>query len=170
MRADHVEERLATASRFVAGSCLFLTVGAGALQVVCRYGFDAPLLWPEEVSRLLFVWMTYVGALVLPESGMHVAVGVLFDRLPRSGRRAADVLANGLAIVFFGALLVGGISLVRALSGILLPALQVPLSLLVGVVPVAAALQVYLHVGALLRCFGAGSLRRYSSGGESGWR
>ena len=32
------------------------------LQVVFRYIWDAPLGWSEEVSRFLFVWVTFLAA------------------------------------------------------------------------------------------------------------
>jgi TRAP-type C4-dicarboxylate transport system permease small subunit len=126
-------------------------VGAGALQVCFRYVFNAPLRWPEEVSRLLLVWLTYLGALVLPESRLHVAVDVLYDRLPPAARWRADLLTDLLGAAFHGILVVAGFGLVAAMDGIRLPALQLPLSLLVGILPVAALLQVYLHAAAVVR-------------------
>jgi len=134
-----------------AGLCLAGIVGAGALQVCFRYVFNAPLRWPEEVSRLLLVWLTYLGALVLPESRLHVAVDALYDRLPPPARRGADLLTDLLGVAFHGTLVVAGLWLAAAIDGIRLPALQLPLSLLVGVLPVAAALQVYLHAAAVVR-------------------
>jgi TRAP-type C4-dicarboxylate transport system permease small subunit len=116
------------------------------LQVFCRYALDAPLRWPEEVSRLLLVWLTYLGALVLPEMRLHVAVGAVHDRLSPRSRRAADLFADMLAVGFFAVLVVAGVSLMLSMRGILLPALQLPLNLLFAVIPVTGALQVYVHV------------------------
>lgn len=151
MSVPRLTGAVTTAGAAAAGLCLAGIVGVGALQVVCRYVLNRPLPWPEEVSRLLLVWLTYLGALVVPEAGRHVAVGVVYDRLPPAGRRAADLLADLLGIAFFAALVAGGLALLGALRGVRLPALQLPLGLLCGVVPLVAALQVALHATRLLR-------------------
>ena len=117
----------------------------------CRYALNAPLRWPEEVSRLLLVWLTYLGALVLPETGLHVAIGVIRDRLPIRARHAVDVLTDVLGVMFFAVLVVSGVSLMLAMRGLRLAALQLPLNLLFAVIPVTGALQVYVHAVAAVR-------------------
>lgn len=153
-RAHRLATVVATAGARGAGLCLAGIVGVGMLQVFCRYVLNRPLVWPEEVSRLLLVWLTYLGALALPEAGRHVAVSVLYDRMPPSLRRGADVLADLLGIAFFAALAVGGLGLVVVVRGVLLPALQLPLNLICGLVPIIAVLQVYLHAVTLVRRLG----------------
>jgi TRAP-type C4-dicarboxylate transport system permease small subunit len=119
--------------------------------VFCRYVLNAPLRWPEELSRLFLVWLTYLGALVLPELRLHVAVDVVHERLSPRWRRVADALAHALAVAFFGVLVVAGLSLMRSMTDIRLPALQLPLNVLLAVIPVTGALQVYVHAVAVVR-------------------
>ena len=107
------------------------------------------------MSRLLLVCLTYLGALTLPERGLHVAVDVGYAAMPAAARRAADLLRDVLGVVFFGALVVGGVGLVDAMRGMLLPALRLPLNLIFGAVTLVSALQVYLHLVSLV-----GRLRR----------
>jgi TRAP-type C4-dicarboxylate transport system permease small subunit len=135
----------------MAGTCLAGIACACALQVFCRYALNAPLRWPEELSRLLLVWLTYLGALVLPESGLHVAVDVVHRRLSPRWRLVTEVLADTLAVAFFGVLVVAGLSLMRSMTDIRLPALQLPLNVLFAVIPVTGAVQVYVHAVAALR-------------------
>jgi TRAP-type C4-dicarboxylate transport system permease small subunit len=145
VRAQRLAEWTARAGSWAAGLCLAGIVGAVALQVLCRYGLNAPLRWPEEVSRLLLVWLTYLGALTLPDSQLHVALDVVYRRMPPRARRTADLLGDLVGLGFFGILAVAGLWLVLAMQDILLPALQVPLNLLLAIVPVTSALQAYLH-------------------------
>lgn len=158
MRAQRLAEWTASAGSWAAGLCLAGIAIAGALQVLYRYGLNAPLRWPEEVSRLLLVWLTYLGALALPDSELHVAIDVVYRRMPPRARRAADLLGDLLGIGFFATLTVTGFWLVLSMRGILLPALQVPLNLLLAIIPVTSALQAYLHaVSAVRRVRGARS-------------
>jgi len=134
-----------------AGLVLAAMAAVCALQIVCRYVLNTPLRWPEEVARLLLVWLTYLGAVSVTESGLHVAVGVVHDRLPPRGRWAADLAGELVALAFFAGLTVGGLVLMVAMRGILLPALQVPLNVLGAAVPLSGALHVYLHGVAAIR-------------------
>ena len=146
---DRAAAVITSAGAGVAGLCLVGIVGVGTLQILCRYILNAPLAWPEEVSRLLLIWLTYLGALLLPDAGRHVALGVLYDRMGDPTRRVADVLGDLLAIVFFAALTLGGLGLLGVVRGVLLPALQLPLNLICVVIPLSAGLQAYLHVVSL---------------------
>lgn len=151
MRDDRFGRFVTRASGWAAGLCLAGVVCAGTLQVFCRYVLNAPLRWPEELSRLLFIWLTYVGALVLPGQRLQVAVGFFYDRMSPRARRGLDLLADLLGAAFFGALAVGGVALVRTMAGLLLPALQLPMNLLFGVIPVVAGLQAYVHLVSAIR-------------------
>jgi TRAP-type C4-dicarboxylate transport system permease small subunit len=150
MAGDRVGWALAESGRWAAGLCLLGLVGLGTTQVFCRYVLNAPLRWPEELSRMLFVWLTYCGALVVPSQRLHVAVDALYVWLPMGSRRCLDALADLAAVVFFGALAIGGVLLVGMMRGLLLPALQLPMNLLFGVIPLVAVLQVYVHLAALI--------------------
>jgi TRAP-type C4-dicarboxylate transport system permease small subunit len=153
MAGDRVGRAIAETGRWVAGLCLLGLVGLGTTQVFCRYVLNAPLRWPEELSRMLFVWLTYCGALVVPSQRIHVAVDALYVWLPRGPRRCLDLAADLAAVVFFGALAIGGVLLVGMMQGLLMPALQLPMNLLFGVIPLISVLQVYVHLAALIDGF-----------------
>ena len=57
-------------------------------NVVLRYGFNSGITLSEELSRWLFVWMTFLGALVALRSHQHLGTDSLVSRLPRAGRKA----------------------------------------------------------------------------------
>jgi TRAP-type C4-dicarboxylate transport system permease small subunit len=56
-------------------------------NVVLRYGFNGGIMVSEELSRWLFVWMTFLGALVALRSHTHLGTDSLVSRLPVAGRR-----------------------------------------------------------------------------------
>ncbi len=51
------------------------------LNVVLRYGFGSGIAASEELSRLLFVWMVFVGATASYPLGEHMAFTSLLHRL-----------------------------------------------------------------------------------------
>jgi len=72
----------------LADNAMALTLGvmAGAvfLNVVLRYGFGSGIAASEELSRLLFVWMVFIGATAAYPLGEHMAFTSLL--LPLRGR------------------------------------------------------------------------------------
>lgn len=56
-------------------------------NVVLRYGFNSGITLSEELSRWLFVWMTFLGALVALRSHHHLGTDSLIARLPVTGKK-----------------------------------------------------------------------------------
>lgn len=93
-------------------------------NVVLRYAFDSGIAVTEEVSRFIFVWLTFVGAVVAMFEGLHLGVDFLINALPRPIRVACQVLARVLMLFCCAVLLMGSwkqtivnIHNVAALSG-----------------------------------------------------
>lgn len=51
------------------------------LNVVLRYGFNSSINVTEEVSRYLFVWLAFLGAILAFKENQHVSVTMLTEKL-----------------------------------------------------------------------------------------
>ena len=69
------------------GLCLAVMAAAVFLNVVLRYGFGSGVAASEELSRLLFVWMVFIGATAAYPLGEHMAFTALLR--PFEHRRPA---------------------------------------------------------------------------------
>ena len=67
--------------------CLALMVVMVFGNVVLRYGFNSGITVSEELSRWLFVWMTFLGALVALRNRGHLGTDTLVSRLPLVGKK-----------------------------------------------------------------------------------
>ena len=76
-------------------------------NVVLRYAFNSGLTMSEEVSRWLFVWLTFMGAVVALREHGHLGTDVLVSRLPRLGKKICLVLAQ-VAMLYVSWLLLQG--------------------------------------------------------------
>jgi len=56
-------------------------------NVVLRYGFNSGITVSEELSRWLFVWMTFLGALLALRTHHHLGTDSLVARLPVRGKK-----------------------------------------------------------------------------------
>jgi TRAP-type C4-dicarboxylate transport system permease small subunit len=67
-------------------------------NVVLRYAFNSGIAWAEEVSRLMFVWLIFLGAILALRQHAHLGVELLQARLPRAARRACAVVSHLLML------------------------------------------------------------------------
>lgn len=74
-------------AHFLMGACMGVMAVAVFVNVVLRYGFGSGINASEELSRLLFVWLVFIGATAAYPAGEHMAftslVGMLRER-PRA--------------------------------------------------------------------------------------
>ena len=69
-------------------ACLALMVVLVFGNVVLRYGFNSGITISEELSRLLFVWLTFMGAVVAFREHGHLGVDMVVSRAPATGKAA----------------------------------------------------------------------------------
>ncbi|HSV84790.1 MAG TPA: TRAP transporter small permease subunit [Ramlibacter sp.] len=71
-------------THFLMAACLGVMALAVFVNVILRYGFGSGIAASEELSRLLFVWMVFLGATAAYPAGEHMAftslVGLLQKR------------------------------------------------------------------------------------------
>jgi TRAP-type C4-dicarboxylate transport system permease small subunit len=85
------------------GALMVLSLAAMVLMVfgnvVMRYGFNSGITLSEELSRWLFVWMTFMGAVVALNERAHLGTDSLISRLPVAGQKAC--LGLSLLLMLF---------------------------------------------------------------------
>ena len=100
-------DRICTLFGFLMVACLGLMVLMVFGNVVLRYGFNSGITVSEELSRWLFVWMTFLGAIVAVRNHAHLGTDALVGRLPRNGKKACFVAAHVLMLLMCGLMLRG---------------------------------------------------------------
>jgi len=67
-------------------------------NVVGRYGLGTGFAGGEEVARLLFVWLVFLGAILALRRRAHLGVELVQARLPRWARRSCAVVTHLLTL------------------------------------------------------------------------
>ncbi|MHA1567448.1 MAG: TRAP transporter small permease [Alphaproteobacteria bacterium] len=91
---------LALPLRWLVGGMFATIVILTIAQVFFRFALDSPLVWSEELSRLLLVWVTFIGAAVVAWDGRHLVVDVMFIRLPARVREVVRWFNLAVTIAF----------------------------------------------------------------------
>ena len=76
-------------------------------NVVLRYAFNSGITVSEELSRWLFVWLTFLGAIVAMREHAHLGVDSFVKRLPTAGKKICLVASQLLMLYATWLLLVG---------------------------------------------------------------
>lgn len=91
-------------SSMLMAGCLGVMALSVFINVVLRYGFGSGVAASEELSRLLFVWMVFIGATAAYPAGEHMTFTTLVGLLSRKPRAmlAATLLIRLLVVIASG--------------------------------------------------------------------
>ncbi|QHJ00626.1 TRAP transporter small permease subunit [Xylophilus rhododendri] len=93
--------------------CLAVMVVLVFGNVVLRYGFNSGITMSEEVSRWLFIWMTFLGAIVALREHGHLGVDMVVQKLPPLGKRICLVAGHLLMLFIVWLLFTGSVAQAR---------------------------------------------------------
>jgi TRAP-type transport system small permease protein len=108
-------------------------------NVVLRYGFNSGIVVSEEAARFLFVWLTFIGAIVAMRENAHLGVDSLVRMANTQGKKwmfgISSVLMLGCCVLLF----IGSYKQTVINWTVPSAVLEVPQALLYGIGMVAAA-------------------------------
>jgi TRAP-type transport system small permease protein len=133
------------AAAFITCALVVALLGCVSLGVITRT-FGAPLIWTDEFSRFLMVWLAVFGGIVASRKRLHVRIRFFQDLLPARAHRAVE-LAIQVAVTLFGAMICAfSVGLVN--KNLDLEATSLPISMSWMYVPMVLAGLVFAVQGA----------------------
>lgn len=99
MNLDKLMNRLTRLLDVFSVVCLAIMVVMVFGNVVLRYAFNDGITVSEELSRWLFIWMTFMGAAVAVKDHGHLGTDMLVGRLGHTGKRVCLTLSYLLMLV-----------------------------------------------------------------------
>jgi TRAP-type transport system small permease protein len=98
------------------------------MQVMLRYLFSSAFSWTEEIARYLMIWVSFLGAGLALQQGLHIGVEALVIRLSARARRWVSLVSKTAIFAFLIVLTVGGFQLVWFVRNQSSPALFLSMS------------------------------------------
>jgi TRAP-type C4-dicarboxylate transport system permease small subunit len=132
--------------RFVAANraIIFLLMAVMAtlvfVNVIARYLLNFSIIWAEEVSQYLMIWIAYLGAGLALREARHVAIEMLQDRLPPAMGRRMRMIIGGLMLAFLGTVTVLGFQFAFFVWSQETPVLNISLGIPSLAIPIGALL------------------------------
>ncbi len=110
------------------------------LQVLNRYLLNNPLSWTEEVARIVFVWITFLGAFAAVTTNSHIRVAAFVRRFSPPTQDVLAAVTTCLMVIYLCYLCVVGMSVVRETWTTFSPALDLPFAYVYAAIPICGAL------------------------------
>ncbi len=117
------------------------------LQVLNRLIFNAPSAWTEELSRFFYIWLTFLGAVLVTRDREHIQVDFLYNKLPSVLKTVIVKINYILILIFLGVVVYGGYIYMQI--GWDAPVSTVPflkMGYVTAVVPMAAILMAIFYI------------------------
>lgn len=102
-------------------------------NVVLRYAFNSGITWSEEMSRFLFIWMVFLGAIGALKDNEHLGVDMLVKKLPTPIQKVVYTISNILVLYILWLVLEGSWKMTLINMNSTAPATGLPLSFIYGI-------------------------------------
>lgn len=96
-------------------------------NVVLRYGFNSGITFSEEVSRFLFIWVVFLGAVLTLRDNAHLGVHMVTKALPLVGKKICKFISDVTTLACCVLITHGGWNLVRLEIKNVAPISEIPL-------------------------------------------
>ncbi|WP_434310097.1 TRAP transporter small permease [Hominifimenecus sp. rT4P-3] len=151
------------------GICVILLISLTVvmmLQVVLRYFFQAPLVWPEEFCRYCFVASAFISLGYCFRTNCMLRVDMLVKRVPKVIGIGLEVFARVMSIAFCAIMIEPAFQVAKNAAEIhqASPAMKLPMWILYGIAPIGFVLGTARGIQDLVKYFL--SLRKKEKGVE----
>jgi len=121
---------------------MFLIVGT---NVFSRFVLNSSLGWADELSRFIFIWISFLGAVMAYGTDDHVGLNFLVAKI-KSGRiqNIIKVVSDLLILAVLGIIAYYGYIVAVSATNVS-PALYIPMTLVYSIVPVSGFLMVLIN-------------------------
>ena len=121
---------------------MFVIVGA---NVFSRFVLNSSLGWADELSRFIFIWISFLGAVMAYGSDDHVGLNFLIAKI-KSGRiqNIINLISDLLILAVVGIITYHGYIVAVSATNVS-PALYIPMTLVYSIVPVSGFLMVLIN-------------------------
>ena len=126
---------------------LFLTLFfLNILRIFLRYFLGVAWLWEPDFSRLLFIWIVFVGAAVLYTTKGHLVIGFFLDLMKQNVRDRMHFVIDLVTAIFLVILVLKGMEIAKIRMRIPFDTWDFPTGYAYIAVPICSAIMVVVTI------------------------
>jgi len=122
-------------------------------QVFARYILKNPLVWSEELSRYLMIWIVFLGTAIALRKGLLISVEVIQQLVPKMVKKVLEVITVLVNLVLLFILIKYGFGIMTNLVGQTTGAMDIPVAWTYAAIPVGAILAFLNSIVVLIEIF-----------------
>lgn len=162
------EKKNLTKLQLVGSIFIALVLGAMVLMVfvnaVARYAFTANFPVFEELSRYLFVWVSFLGAMLAFKEGGHVGVDMLVNKFHGKSRLIIKLVAQIICFVCLAVMGWGGYRYFMLTATDPSPSAGIPFGMISGMAVIIVVYMLYFSIGNTKKLFAEYKSGAYEKG------
>ncbi|TQR12728.1 TRAP transporter small permease [Psychrobacillus soli] len=108
-------------------SVIFLMFLVLIIQVITRKLFNDPLPWPEELSLIAMIWITFFGAYQCTIEENHLKMDFLQSKISEKMKPFLSIVAKGFVVWFLIVTCYMGFSFIQQAGNIKMPVSGLPM-------------------------------------------
>lgn len=142
-KASHILDGILGSFSSLACALLIFIMLAVCAEIVMRYFLNAPILWVVEISEVILLYITFLGAAWLLRREGHVRIDMLLTRLPPKPQVLLNIITSTIGVLMWLALTWYSIVVTLDLfqRGVLTPTvLHLPRFAIILIIPVGSLL------------------------------
>lgn len=116
------------------------------INVMGRYFFHAGITESEEIAKILFVWISFIGAVLCFYDDSHITVDILLTFLPPFPKWVVNIIANILSSLILGVTTYYSTLYLGVSRGDTLPLTKLPIVLVQSIIPVCMGIMLIMNM------------------------
>lgn len=107
---------LQRAFEIACGAVLVLFTALVLYSVAMRYLFNNPPIWGEDVPKLLFVWLSFIGGALAYMLGYNIRMMTLVERFPKPLATGVELATRAITVAMLGTIVWYSVPIVQLSS------------------------------------------------------
>ena len=107
---NHLSKQLIKPIRLIVFVVMVIMITLVVIQIICRFILNVSVPWTEEMARLCFVWMIFLGSAIVECEGGQISTTIFIQNLPALPQFILRTVIYVVEILFNLCLFVGGIA------------------------------------------------------------
>ncbi|MCU6698047.1 TRAP transporter small permease [Laedolimicola ammoniilytica] len=122
---------------------MIILVSATFLQVFCRFVVKTPISWSQELVKLCFIWIIFLGAAIAVREQTHLTMDIIVPHLPGGAQKMIRGGIYIMSVVCALFMLYGGIGFCIQCSAKKMMTLPLPADAQYIAMPISAGLMIW---------------------------
>ena len=123
------------------------------LQVIMRFFFKMPVAWGQDIIRLGFVYLVFLGAAYCLKTNDHLNIDIIFSMVSKKTGKILQILINFILLGFFILLLFYGIQFSKTGITQKAPYTAIPMIYYYASIPISAIFLILYDIEIIINQF-----------------